>query len=115
MLDFIERLRQKPEHVRRRIATGTAVTLTGLVTLGWIGALAAGNAFILQPSPEAPTLAQTGTPLTGAVKNAPLSSLMGAAGAREGSAEASLIIVESDSSSTIAEPAAVEERTVIPF
>jgi len=115
MLDFIERLRQKPEYVRRRIATGTAVTLTGIVTLGWIGALVAGNAFILEPATDAPTLAQTGSTLTGAVKNAPFEELMGAVGAVQGGGEPSLIIVESESSSTIEDAPVVEERTVIPF
>ena len=118
MLDFIERLRQKPEHIRRKIATGTAITLTGLVALGWVGALVAGNAFILQPTSDGPTLAQSGSELSGAVKEAPFkfSDLMGAVGA-SGSSEdqSSLIIVESESSSTINEPKPVEERTVIPF
>ena len=116
MLEFIDRLRQKPEHVRRRIAAGTAVTVTGLVALGWMGALIAGNAFILTPSTDAPSLAETGTPLSDAVANRPggMPNLMGAAGAAGTKQEASLIIVEGKSASTVqaAEP---EERTSISF
>ena len=119
MLDFIERLRQKPEHVRRRIAAGTAVTLTGLVALGWVGALAAGNVFILTPVEDGPTLAQTSGQLTGAVSNARTSfgELMGAVqSAESGSDEASLIIVESEAKSSLETKAPAEDtRTVIPF
>lgn len=35
MRDFIERLQSKPEHIRRRIAAGTAVSVTGVVTAVW--------------------------------------------------------------------------------
>lgn len=116
MLDFIERLRQKPEHVRRRIAAGTAVTLTGIVALGWVGALAAGNVFILKPVNESASLAQTSGQLTGAVKSAQtnFSDLMGAVKQSEASKEPSLIIVEGE---TKVEAAAPKEdtRTVIPF
>lgn len=119
MLDFIERLRQKPVHVRRRIAAGTAVTLTGLVALGWVGALAAGNVFILTPVEDAPSLAQTSGDLTGAVANARTSfgELMGAVkNADSTTNEPSLIIVESESSSTLTSDAPKEDtRTVIPF
>ena len=119
MFDFIERLRQKPEHVRKRIAAGTAITLTGIVTLGWVGALAAGNAFILKPTPSETTLTQSGSELSGTFSEArtSFSSLMGAAGTAQGGKEsASLIIVDSESSSTLDTKAkAPDERTVIPF
>ncbi|HYE23306.1 MAG TPA: hypothetical protein VEA92_02545 [Candidatus Paceibacterota bacterium] len=119
MLDFIERLRQKPEHVRRQIAAGTAVTMTGLVALGWVGALAAGNVFILTPVEDAPSLAQTSGELTGAVKDArtSFSDLMGAVNNADGATnEPSLIIVESESSSTLSTDTPKEDtRTVIPF
>jgi hypothetical protein len=39
MRDFIERLKSKPEHIRRRIALGTAAGITGVVTVVWAGAL----------------------------------------------------------------------------
>ena len=116
MLEFIDRLRQKPEHVRRRIAAGTAITITGLVTLGWMGALVAGNAFILTPSTDAPSLAETGSPLTEAVANRPENrqNLLGGVGAAGGGEESSLIIVEEEAKSTVA-PVAPEERTSISF
>ena len=35
MRDFIERLKSKPEHIRRRIAVGTTVGITGVVATAW--------------------------------------------------------------------------------
>jgi hypothetical protein len=35
MRDFIERLKAKPEHVRRRIALGTSLGITGVVATAW--------------------------------------------------------------------------------
>jgi hypothetical protein len=35
MRDFIERLQSKPEHIRRRIAVGTAAGVTGVVAAVW--------------------------------------------------------------------------------
>ena len=44
MRDFIERLKAKPEHVRRRIAIGTSAGITGVVATGWFFTLLfAGN------------------------------------------------------------------------
>ena len=116
MLEFIDRLRQKPEHVRRRIAAGTAVTLTGIIALGWMGALIAGNAFILTPNNNAPSLAESGAELGNAVKQRPsgFNQLMGAVGASGEEENASLIIVEGREQSTI-EETAPEERTSISF
>lgn len=118
MLEFIDSLRQKPEHVRRRIATGTAVTLTGLVALGWVGALVAGNAFILTPVQDGPSLAQSGSEVAESASQArsTFSELMGAvgnAGGNEG--ESSLIIVEGETKSTVQSAPKEDTRTVIPF
>lgn len=113
MLDFIERLRQKPEHVRRRIAAGTALSVTGVIALGWVGALIAGNVFILTPSSDSASLAQTSGQLTGAVSNArsSFSELMEAANNER---EPSLIIVEGETKGEVVAPKE-ETRTVIPF
>jgi len=45
MFDYLERIRRKPLEVRRRIAFGSAVTITVLIVLVWIGTL-------LTPEPE---------------------------------------------------------------
>jgi hypothetical protein len=37
MQDFIHKLKQKPEPVRRRIAVGTSVGITALVGIIWLG------------------------------------------------------------------------------
>lgn len=118
MLEFIDSLRQKPEHVRRRIAAGTAVTLTGLVALGWVGALAAGNAFILTPTQDGPTLAQSGSEVAGAATKArtTFSELMGAVNNAQGTSdESSLIIVEGEAKSSVETAPKEDTRTVIPF
>ncbi len=50
MRDFIERLRAKPEHVRRRIAFGTTFGITGLITLVWVSAVVvSGNLALAVP------------------------------------------------------------------
>lgn len=120
MFDFIERLRAKPEHVRKRIAFGTAAGITGVVTLGWMAALVAGNVFILTPDPDAPTLADTAKPLSTAVAEAQVdvTKLLGAASAStDSSAPANLTIIETDTSSTLTSPTTPthDDRTVIPF
>lgn len=120
MFDFIERLRAKPEHVRRRIAFGTAAGLTGVVTIGWMAALVAGNAFILTPNQDAPTLADSLKPLSENANETQsnIFGLLGAAGAAtDTKAPASLTIIETDTSSTldVAQTPTSDNRTVIPF
>ena len=119
MFDFIERLRAKPEHIRKRIAFGTSIGLTGVVAMGWMAALVAGNAFMLTPDPDAPTLAESAQPLSGAFANTQSSfaDLMGAAGAaNSGSSASDLTIIETDTSSTLeTKQPAKDNRTVIPF
>ena len=47
MRDFIERLKAKPEHVRRRIAIGTTAGITGVVALAWFFTLLFSGTFSL--------------------------------------------------------------------
>jgi hypothetical protein len=64
MMDFIERLKAKPEHVRRRIAVGTAAGITGVVTAAWFFTLLfAGTLSLAIPEGgvNSGTLAQTNT------------------------------------------------------
>jgi hypothetical protein len=47
MRDYIERLRSKPEHVRRRIALGATFGVTGIVTAVWFFGLLFGGSLSL--------------------------------------------------------------------
>ncbi len=112
MQDFIERLRAKPEHVRKQIAMGTATALTGLVAVGWLGALVAGGTLALTPTSEESVLASES-------EESGFVSLLGAAGAAVGatSTEPELNVIESNTSSTLDNRAVqqTDTRTVIPF
>jgi hypothetical protein len=85
MLDFIERLRAKPEHVRRRVAVGTAVGVSSVVAVVWLFTLVLSGTLILGASPVSnTTLAQTsGGQVSGAVTQtkSAFSQLVGAADA----------------------------------
>ena len=119
MLDFIERLRAKPEHVRRRIAIGASGSITALAALIWVTAFTSSNAFALN-TPAAPAdMVASGKEIQGSFGEASngFSNLLGAVGGSASpSNEPVLIIVEEKSTSTFEQrQAPVEERTVIPF
>ncbi|MBP6869008.1 MAG: hypothetical protein KBC16_02765 [Candidatus Pacebacteria bacterium] len=118
MMDFIERLRAKPEHVRNRIALGTASVITGVITLGWFGALIAGNAFDLS-SPNTTEVVNLGggdgSTLPDAVANAKtgFSALFSGSEESGTSLDSGLTIIDVTPEE---EPApSVESRTIIPF
>ena len=119
MLDFIERLKSKPHHVRHRIAVGTSVGVTGVVAAGWLFALVFSGKLLLTPpttgtgpdgtNPDVAT-AETQT-------SSGFNQLLGAVGvATATTAPASLTIVDAPKST----PAPKPERNsagqvVIPF
>lgn len=115
MVEFIERLRAKPEHQRRRIAFGATSAITGVVAIGWFAAVLASGTLTLSGQG---TLAQNPT-LGDAVaeSNSGFGSLMAGAAAFTGatSSEPTLTIVEGDTSSTLESPRRSDTRTVIPF
>ncbi|HRH55467.1 MAG TPA: hypothetical protein PK609_01230 [Candidatus Paceibacterota bacterium] len=109
ILGHIERLREKPDHVRHQIAMGTALGLTSLVAVGWVVALATSGTLALNQAPEeAPQPTETS-----------FSSLVGAAGAafNSTSTDASLRVMDERTSSTLdaQQPANNTNKTVIPF
>ena len=111
IIEHIDRLREKPEHVRHRIAVLTAAGVTGLVAVSWMGALAASGTLALKPVAE-PEIAAEPAPS--------FSRLVGAAGAAldATSNDPELEIVESRTSSTLdtqQKPANATTKTVIPF
>lgn len=122
IIQHVERLREKPEHVRHAIAMGVAFVFTGLVAVTWMTAMATSGTLALKPSTETGEGAGTGDAATEAVAQSAsaFSSLMGAAGAALGatSTEAALRVIETRTSSTLdkqAKPANDTYKTVIPF
>jgi hypothetical protein len=122
----IENLRAKPEHIRERIAFGTAAGITGLVALVWVTTLAATGTFSLAPAGG--TLAsgdQNGSPSADQSANTPaptnFSQLVGAAGAALGatSSDPEIHIVDNGTKSSIPDTSAPaannSDATVIPF
>jgi hypothetical protein len=126
VIDYVERLRAKPEHIRRRIAVGTTVGVTGVVAAGWLTALVLSGSLALAPvGASSSTLASA--PGTTQVVNAAtqtqssFTQLLGAVGlANASSAPASLNVV--DASTTTPSTDGSEDdsptggnQTVIPF
>lgn len=114
IMDHIDTLRAKPEHVRHQIAMAVAFGVTGVVAAGWIAAMATSGTLALKSEPIVTDLASVEKPST------PISSLLGAAGAAFGatSTDASLNIVDSKTSSTLDTKAvspSTSGKTVIPF
>jgi len=108
MMDFIERLRAKPDHTRKQIALGAATGFTGLVALVWLTAFTASGA-LARPSESK----ESG--VTSAFSEQSGASLLGAVGALTARQDGSITVVGTRASSTMQADAAPEERTVIPF
>lgn len=108
----IERLRARPEHVRKQVALGVSGGVAGLVLVGWVVAMSAGGAFDLDttPAPGTATFAQANDELAAAVASGGRNFFGGS------STPSSLSIVNEDSSTTYKpHVTAPEDRTVIPF
>lgn len=111
MMDFIERLRAKPEHVRRRIALAASAGVTAVVALLWLIAISSSGVLALGSG------SSSDSTLTSAFsgKAGSTASAFSAAAALFGGASGDGIeVVGTESSSTLDERPA-EERTVIPF
>ena len=114
IIEHIERLREKPEHVRQRIALLTASGITGLVALTWMGAMATSGSLALKESTD-----EAAQPALVREPSTSFSSLMGAAGAAfDTTPDPDLSVVETRTSSTLdtrTQPANNTNKTVIPF
>ncbi|MDB5245343.1 MAG: hypothetical protein JWN90_448 [Parcubacteria group bacterium] len=103
MKDFVHNLKQKPEHVRKRIVLGTTSAVTGLVAIAWVGTMAATGAFSLSTTG---TLAagNAAQPQAALADTAPssFSQLAGAVAAVTGATTSApaLTIVDGESTST---------------
>lgn len=95
MNEHLERLRSKPHHVRRQIAFSSALAITALVAVGWLGALASSPRLALNSAPQDQNV------LTETRTN--FSDLVGAAGAAFGatSSPAEITVVDTRTSSTM--------------
>lgn len=106
----IERLRARPEHVRKQVAFGIAGSITGLVFVGWMAALATGGALTLKSDPAASkSFAEANSQLMAGVA-ASGKNFLGST-----TTSPTLTIEDRDSSSTFVEKQPEEERTVISF
>lgn len=122
VVQHIERLREKPEHVRHAIAFGVAAGVTSLVALGWITAMATSGSLALKSSAAVEEVGAAGSDVSEAVEESTsaFSNLVGAAGAALGatSTEAALRVIETRTTSTLdsqQKPANDTDKTVIPF
>jgi len=120
MKDTIIRLKEKPEHVRRRIAVATSAGITALVAIVWVGTMASSGAFALGSQPAGSDASQK-TPdsfaLSGTNVQSNFSQLMGAVSAATGasSSQPSLTIVDGGTSSSFDATTTNPSATVIPF
>jgi hypothetical protein len=122
MFEHLERLRNKPHHVRRNIALGSAGALTALLAVGWLTATIAGGSLALQPVPLDPTGATAAIASSVSDTSSSFSQLLGAVGAATGISGSStapqLQIVDGAQSSTLAakvSTSTASSQTVIPF
>lgn len=106
-IDYIERLRTKPVHVRKQIAFGASAGFTALVAIIWVTAFTASGALSRSALTDQPGLTSTFSTEKGA-------SLLGAIGALTTKQDGSVEVVGTQASSTVNEPSE-DERTVIPF
>lgn len=128
MQDFIHKLKQKPEHVRHRIALGTSVGITAFVGIVWVSAMTASGAFSIGTGPSA-VAANKQAPstdafaLSGTNVKSNFSQLVGAVDAATGAttSKPALTIIDGTTTSSFEEQAqqppanANPSATVIPF
>ncbi len=108
MNDLIERMRAKPEHVRKGVALSASAGFTALIALLWGVSLASSGALAIAPSASA----EDGIKATFAESGG--TSLLSAVSALTKPQEGQVTVVETRASSTAAAPRP-EQRTVIPF
>jgi len=112
--EHLDRVRERPHHVRRRIAFGTAGLLAGAIGLLWLGTSLATGAFAIQGAGFADA---TSGGIEVAPKGAPANQgLAGAAGAPSaGDTSATQVEVVPSSDAPIRSPSSGASSTIIPF
>lgn len=107
MKDFIERLRAKPEHDRKRITFFASAGVTALIAVLWLSTTVASGTLALKPSSSVTPNINTAN--TGVPSNA----LLGAAAAFQNTSSAEVHV--EDVGSAPQASSAPDTRTVIPF
>lgn len=120
--DLIANLKQKPEHVRKRIALGMSVGVTAFIAIIWggvlvgSGALALGNAKTATPTEAAK---KDSFALSGTNVQSNFSQLLGAVGAATNSttSKPALTIIDGKTTSSFSDTAHTpnQSATNIPF
>ncbi len=112
----IHRLREKPAHVRERIALGVSGGITTLVFAGWLVAMGSSGAFSIATQ----SVAHSVTPPDDVQKSLSegargMNSLLGAASAAlSGSTTSAVEVVDVRTTSTL-DATTTKDATVIPF
>lgn len=112
----IQKLQEKPLHIRERIAFGTSASITAIVALGWLVGMSASGSFSLATKSIAESVRPPETVSNTLVEGSTnIKSLLGAAGAALGNPEvpAAIRIIDTHESSTL--PDDQTAATVIPF
>lgn len=124
IVHHIERLREKPHHVRHRIAMLTALVATGVIVVGWAAALTTSGALALKSEPvrseEGAASPESDISQAFSESKSAFSNLVGAAGAAFGatSSQAALKVLDTRTSSTLNAESRTQnntDKTVIPF
>ena len=125
MQDYLLKMKQKPQHVRQRIAVGASVGITAFVGLIWVATMTTSGAFALNNGAPAATNTSNAAPssnafaLDGTNVKSNFSQLVGAVGAATGatSSQPSLTIIDGKTTSSFSQPSgnANPSATVIPF
>lgn len=111
--EHIDRLREKPHHVRESITMLVSGGITLLVFLGWLAAFASSNTLALSPVPKSNDIP---SPLAKAKETTDsVSSLLGAAGAAAGVSASSPQIHIVDTSPQLDSNQNNTDQTVIHF
>jgi hypothetical protein len=120
MKDLIQRMKAKPEHVRKRIAFGTSVGVTALIGVLWVTTMATTGAFALNgkgSDADASQPKDASIALTGTNVKSNFSQLMGAVGAvtSGSSTQPALTIIDGKTTSSFDATTTNPSATVIPF
>lgn len=113
----IDRLKEKPSHIRERVAFGVSGGVTALVALGWLTAMSSSGAFSLATKSVAEGVRPPAAVATSINESSSsFKSLLGAAAASLGASTSpsSISVVEVSSSSTL-DGQSSSGPTVIPF
>ena len=113
----IDRLKEKPSHVRERVALGVSGGVTTIVALGWLMAMSSSGTLSLATKSVAEGVrppAEVATSIN--ESSSSFKSMLGAASAALGasSSPATITVVETHTSSTL-DGSASTNATVIPF